>query len=74
MADVKPTADIIAQMAITLKRYSEDLERCAERMVETGDWHYASEAAQTVTNCFANLRLDLLVTRPIRELTRDRND
>lgn len=65
--DVKPTAEIVNDMAETLERYSRELRNISKKMIETDDISRASEAITVVSNCIANLRMDLLVTRPIRE-------
>lgn len=71
--NVKPTAEAIHDMAETFKRYGKEMEKIAERMIETGDITYASQAATAVSNCMQNLRIDLIVTRPLREFMRERN-
>jgi hypothetical protein len=68
--DVEPTAAVIMDMAVTLKNYAHELERTARKMMDRGDITLASEALGAITNCMQNLRLDLLVTRPIREFDR----
>ena len=68
--NVEPTAKIIDDMASILNRYAEKLRYDASRMRETGSFVYASEVLNDITNCFNNLRTDLMVTRPIREYER----
>ncbi len=65
--DVESTAQIIDDMADNLIRASDDLKRLVLKMRENKDLTYAAEAINTITNCMQNLRLDLLVTRPLRE-------
>lgn len=65
--DVEPTATIIDDMAKTLKHYARELESTAKRMRDTGDLTYAAEATMSIANITQNLRLDLLVARPLRE-------
>lgn len=71
--NVEPTAQIIDNMADNLIRYAADLKRLALRMRENKDLTYTSEAINTITNCILNLRLDLLITRPLREYQRKDN-
>ena len=66
MMDTKETVELIREMAVTLKSYADQFERTATRMQETGDLSYAGEIAGGVANLIQNLRLDLIVTRPIR--------
>jgi hypothetical protein len=66
--DVEPTAEVISKMAQTLRGRAEELDRLASRMRETGNIDYASEAVSTYVNLVSELRLDLLIARPIREL------
>lgn len=69
--NVMPTAEAIREMANTLLRYSQEMEAIAIKMVERNDITYASQAASAISNCMQNLRLDLIVTRPIREFMRE---
>lgn len=69
--NTKDTAETILEMAETMDRYARQLERCADKLDKTGEFEYAAEALSTVINCLGNLRLDLLVTRPIREYQRE---
>lgn len=41
-------------------------------MREDKDFDHAAEVANTIGNLMSNLRLDLLVTRPLREAERER--
>lgn len=70
--DVKPTAEAIMDMAKTLNHCALEMKRIADKMVEYEDITYASQAATAVSNCVSNLRLDLLVTRPLREFLREK--
>lgn len=66
--NVTPTAEAIIKNAETLRHYATELERIAENMRTRQDMTYAAEAAfGVITNCVGSLRLDLLVTRPLRE-------
>jgi len=68
--DIKPTADAIEENARILRRYADELDRIACRMMDKQDISYPANALQAIANCFGDLRLDLLATRPIRELQR----
>ena len=68
--NVKPTVDIIHSMSKRLREAADDLDRTAKSMTEKNDLTYASEAMQSVSNSIMNLRLDLLITRPLREFMR----
>ena len=65
--NVEPTAKHIDEMAHQLIYYADQLKRVAAKMRETGDISYAAEAMNAIPNCVQNLRLDLLVMRPLRE-------
>jgi len=66
--DYLSTAEAIVQNAETLEHYATELRRNAEQLLKRKDFHYASEALQTLQNCFGNVRLDLVLTRPLRAL------
>lgn len=66
--NVVPTATVITDIANTMRVFANNLDRVATSMVERGDLTYAAEAMQEVKNCYANLRTDLLITLPLREL------
>jgi len=72
MSDKKPdvtmTAEAIISIAKTMEDYAQELRRIGKQMIEREDLTYAGEAMQAVKNCYGNLRTDLLVTRPLREL------
>ena len=67
------TVNNIRRMANVMHQYAEELDRVAVNIERTGDITYAAEAATTVVNCLINLRIDLLVSQPIRELKKGRN-
>lgn len=67
---VEPTAEIIDNMAITFFDYSEELKRISKKMRERNDLSYSQEAINSISNCILNLRMDLLVARPLREYER----
>lgn len=61
-----PTAEVIESMAARLLDGAKELERLAARMRESEDLELAGAAANVIANLMPNLRLDLLVTRPLR--------
>lgn len=65
--NVEPTAEVIDQMARVAKDMSVTLERFAFNMRERKDLTYAAEVVSYVTNSTNSFRLDLMVTRPLRE-------
>jgi len=70
--NVEPTAEVIDNMAKRLTEISEELRRIATRMRERSDITYAGEAMNTISNMTNQLRLDLLITRPLRELLKEK--
>ncbi len=58
------------EMTDTIRKYADEIDRDAIRLAETGNWEHVSFAANHVSNMMGNLRLDLLVTVPIREISR----
>lgn len=69
--NTKPTVDIMRAAADRMRDYAARLDSDAARLEETGDWDYASEGMNTVLNMIGNLRLDLFIARPLRELERE---
>lgn len=65
--NVESTAQAIDNAANVALALSQRLTQIAELMREKKDITYASEVIQEVTNSMSNFRLDLMVTRPLRE-------
>ena len=65
------TVKHIREMSQTLRHYADQFESVAKRMEDTGDLTYAAEIVGGVSNLIQNLRMDLLVTRPIREYQKE---
>ena len=65
--NVTPTVSVINDMIRHLYKTAKELEYIANKMMEDDDISRTAEAANTLTNCIQNLRIDLLITRPIRE-------
>lgn len=70
MIDVESTAQAIDDMSRRLEHTAGALRRTAELMRLRKDLNYAAEAITEFTNLVQNARLDLLVIRPIRELSK----
>ena len=66
--NVEPTALQIEDMAYRLREYADKLMATARSMRDKQELEYAADAANHVANCIMNLRLDVLIARPIREL------
>lgn len=67
--DIEPIAKAIDDLAEDLQRRAEILRAHAQSLRETGDMDEVSSAL-TVAVSTANMRLDLLVSRPVRQMTR----
>ena len=68
--DVNPTAKAIEDAASVLEQAADELRYQATRMREERDLTRASQAINTLANIWQNVRLDLFVTRPLRETMR----
>lgn len=66
--DVKPTVEVIRQMAQEMRRAALEMERTAEKIEETGEIDRAADAMMCIRGLYGNLRTDLLITRPIRAI------
>ena len=71
MINVNSTIEVIWNMRQELEKQVRELKRIEEVIKEKGDISYASEAIIAMTSCLSNLRLDLLVTRPIHEYEKE---
>ena len=69
--DVEQTASAIESIAERLNDAGIEIHCIAEQMRATNDITYVSEVMTAVLRVIGNLRLDLLVTRPIREFQRE---
>lgn len=65
---IEPTAEQVFKMANILRERAVELDKLAVRMRETGSFDYAAEAMNVIVNIVPELRLDLLVARPVRVL------
>lgn len=69
--NVKPTSEVIREMADHLQFTAKKLNRLAEDFERTDDFDYASEVLSEIRNLHLALRTDLLLTRPLREFQRE---
>lgn len=67
----KSTEDSIDHVIETFENTISELERIKKIMLEKRDLSYTGEVLNEITNCFRNLRIDLLVIRPLREYERE---
>lgn len=67
--NVEPTAKVIDDLAEDLRRRAIELDCLAAELRKTGDLELAAIALTTAMN-HSNMRIDLLVARPVRELSR----
>ena len=68
--DITSTVEIILEAAQVFDRKASDLRDLARRLNKSGDLTIAGEAISVCCN-MANIRVDLLSIRPVRELTRE---
>ncbi|MGI9297127.1 MAG: hypothetical protein ACR2QC_04415 [Gammaproteobacteria bacterium] len=66
--DVEPTAEVIEKAAVYFRDCARSLDQAAESLRKTTDLSYASDAANSIANIMGSIRLDLLVSRPVRAL------
>ena len=72
--DVKPTVEIVRGIASRLRDESAEIDRIADRMLVDGTFDRVSDVIVEISTLLNALRLDLLVTRPIREYERNIHD
>ena len=68
--NAQSTVEAINQTAARMEEYAAEIRRIGLKISETGDLERTADVVNAVTNCIMNLRLDLLVTRPLREMRR----
>lgn len=66
--NVEPTAEIIESVANEFITSAKNLRFVAQQMRNTKDITYVAEATNLIRGVFSNVRLDLLITRPLREM------
>jgi hypothetical protein len=72
--DFQPTINSIQDAARIFRQRASDLDKWADQLAQTKDWTIVGEVITCITSAFAGIRLDLLSTRPVRELQRDSSD
>lgn len=72
--NVEPTAQTIEAMVESMRDCANELASIAQQMRAKGDIDLASEAVARVASLVPNLRMDLLVQRPVRALRNLSND
>lgn len=70
--NIEPTAKAIEDMAKELEHKALELHRIAKFARDRNDFEYAAEAANVIMNLMGCLRLDLLVSRPLREVQKNK--
>lgn len=65
--DVDPTVDAIRKMAESLRHAAMQLESIADKTEASGNFEQVGDAISCVANLVPNLRLDLLIVRPLRQ-------
>ena len=66
--NVEPTVEKINEMARIIRHYADEIENHGRAMQRTGDLTYAAEVLNAYVAMITNSRLDLMVTRPLREV------
>lgn len=64
--DTSSTVEAVEAMARRLREGAMELEALAAKLKSAQDVELAAEAVAVVVNLVPNLRLDLLVTRPLK--------
>lgn len=72
-AAVEPTAQAIDEMADELCRRAEELRKCAKSVREEMTFDGAVEALEIASRITANCRMDLLLKRPLRATTNQKD-
>lgn len=65
--DVEPTVDVIRKMAEKLRAAALELDAIADKTQADGNFEHVGDAATCIANLMPNMRLDLLVVRPLRQ-------
>lgn len=65
--DTKPTEQALLDMAENLEEEARKMRRYAADLADKKDFNVAGWAINSIVNLLGNMRLDLLVIRPVRE-------
>lgn len=68
--DVEPTAGVIDDMAMTMRRVAEEMESISLALRRSGDLSLAGDAIYAASTMILTFRLDLLARRPCAEYQR----
>lgn len=69
--NVEPTALVIDEMSERAQALMRELDSIADNMRRTNDFGFATDAQNAILSFVMNARLDLLITRPLREFMRE---
>jgi len=69
--NIIPSAKAIENIAEQAEQLSHDLRRVAMDMRNRNNPEYAADALNSVVNFVSSCRLDLLITRPLRECLKE---
>ncbi len=72
--NLQPTLEIIDAMIEHTQELVKELQRERQQIAQSKDIEQVSSVVNTVVNYISNLRLDLLVARPVRALIWDNYD
>lgn len=70
-AGMKSVVEHIRTMSGRLVYYSNELDKIASDLEKDPDPMLAAQALNSIGNCISNLKMDILVTRIVRELRND---
>jgi hypothetical protein len=71
--NVIPVCEVLHDMAVTLDQAAMEIRRLEERVRIEKNFDRISTVPTIITNCLNNCRLDLLITRPLREFEYNNN-
>ena len=66
------TEEAIRKISFRLRESADKLDTIASKLIARNDLEYVADAIQEIVSCFSSLRIDLLYTRPLREIMRDK--
>ncbi len=69
MIDTTTTRQLLRDMSITLESAAKQIRYQSEKMEKDGDLTRAAEVMNVIVNLMPALRLDLLISRPLKAAT-----
>ena len=66
------TEEAIRKISFRLRESADKLDNIASKLIARNDLEYVADAIQEIVSCFSSLRIDLLYTRPLKEIMRDK--